>query len=30
MLVDETTAHGVYLHCDVDKMYFSVEALESP
>ncbi len=21
---------GVYLHCDVDKMYFSVEALESP
>jgi DNA polymerase IV len=23
-------AEGVYLHCDVDKMYFSVEALESP
>ena len=23
-------ADGVYLHCDVDKMYFSVEALESP
>jgi DNA polymerase-4 len=21
---------GVFLHCDVDKMYFSVEALESP
>jgi DNA polymerase-4 len=21
---------GVYLHCDVDKMYFSVEALETP
>src|SRR5215831_5294119 len=21
---------AVYLHCDVDKMYFSVEALESP
>jgi DNA polymerase-4 len=23
-------AEGVYLHCDVDKMYFSVEALETP
>jgi DNA polymerase-4 len=23
-------ADGVFLHCDVDKMYFSVEALESP
>jgi DNA polymerase-4 len=23
-------ADHVYLHCDVDKMYFSVEALESP
>jgi DNA polymerase IV len=23
-------AEGVFLHCDVDKMYFSVEALESP
>ncbi|HEX8969407.1 MAG TPA: DNA polymerase IV, partial [Chloroflexota bacterium] len=23
-------AGGVYLHCDVDKMYFSVEALETP
>ena len=21
---------AVYLHCDVDKMYFSVEAIESP
>ena len=21
---------AVYLHCDVDKMYFSVEALEAP
>src|SRR5437879_11833102 len=21
---------AVYLHCDVDKMYYSVEALESP
>src|SRR5690242_16591492 len=21
---------SVYLHCDVDKMYFSVEALETP
>jgi hypothetical protein len=20
----------IYLHCDVDKMYFSVEALERP
>jgi DNA polymerase-4 len=27
----ETVHSGaVYLHCDVDKMYFSVEALESP
>jgi DNA polymerase-4 len=24
------TESGVFLHCDVDKMYFSVEALESP
>jgi len=23
-------AEAVYLHCDVDKMYFSVEAIESP
>src|SRR5579859_1944255 len=25
-----TDAAAIYLHCDVDKMYFSVEALESP
>jgi DNA polymerase-4 len=25
-----TESDAVYLHCDVDKMYFSVEALESP
>ena len=26
----EDAAEGAYLHCDVDKMYFSVEALETP
>lgn len=26
----EDGAERVYLHCDVDKMYFSVEALETP
>ncbi len=25
-----TEAESVYLHCDVDKMYYSVEALETP
>jgi DNA polymerase-4 len=25
-----TDDEAIYLHCDVDKMYFSVEALESP
>src|ERR671932_259869 len=26
----EVEAESVYLHCDVDKMYYSVEALETP
>src|SRR5207253_2756657 len=25
-----TEEQAVYLHCDVDKMYYSVEALETP
>jgi len=28
--LDEQSGQAVYLHCDVDKMYFSVEALEAP
>src|SRR5205823_11919835 len=28
--MDETETPAVYLHCDVDKMYYSVEALETP
>ena len=28
--MSDSDAAAVYLHCDVDKMYFSVEALESP
>ena len=27
---DEDSLDAVYLHCDVDKMYFSVEAIEAP
>ena len=30
MVSDDDAVEAVYLHCDVDKMYFSVEALESP
>jgi DNA polymerase-4 len=30
VLTDASQGGNVYLHCDVDKMYFSVEALESP
>jgi DNA polymerase-4 len=29
-VLDQPATDTVYLHCDVDKMYFSVEALESP
>jgi DNA polymerase-4 len=29
-VAEAASAAGVYLHCDVDKMFFSVEALETP
>jgi DNA polymerase-4 len=29
-MVESELAAAVYLHCDVDKMYYSVEALETP
>src|ERR1700737_2270662 len=28
--LEPTDEETVYLHCDVDKMYYSVEALETP
>jgi len=29
-VVENVLGEGVFLHCDVDKMYYSVEALETP